>query len=500
MAGAILASILSVGALVRVASQPRLATTLAAETPLLQLVTPEGLLVVHSGGAYRVRSNLTIEPIVWNEYGKIIAVRSVSSYDGPGITGRSGRKIGILVSIERNGPPSLESLEIDGNQMGAFFQRHARPVGMIGDAVYYEEDGKLLGGGPNVPSESLEGVVEIDGQPYVLIGERGAHWLLDWNRQLHPLPEGAWSVWSASLLRPPLNSPSRVPYLDAHGKTHAFAPAGAPVLRVEADGTIVPVEISRSLDEPGVIVTSAGERRVEVKHTRRRVLVSVDGRPAWRAVATSGSTADFQAIPLGNRWLLAGGSEAIVLDSSFARIDHGEDMFVALTSQPRALWLLMLGALGLLALMLPWALCRALQLLRVGEKDLHVGTLKLPPGAVGATSNGRVELIGNCQLRAGGHLFDLGPRPLRIDRGAPLTDGDQVYVCGELEADQAGGPWRASHRQKLGGRHYFIGRGNRDDFAAHVTARANQKLLAFALVHLTLAFTVLGFLGLRPFI
>jgi hypothetical protein len=492
MSGAILASLLSVGALVRVASQPRLATTLAGEPPLLSLVTGDGLLVIHNSGAYRIKDDLAIEPIVWNEYGKIIAVRSVSSHDG---------KIRLLASIERNGPPALESLEIDGNRMGELPQPKTRPVGIIGDLVYFTHDGHLLDNGPAVPDEALEGVVEIDGQPYVLIGERGAHWLLDWNRKLHPLPDGAWSVWSASLLRPPLNSPSRVPYLDAHGKTHAFAPAGAPVLRVEADGTtIVPVEISRSTDEPGVIVTSAGESRVELKHTRRRVLLSADGQPAWRAVATSASTADFQAIPLGNRWLITGGSEAVLLDSSFARVDRGADMFVALTSQPRALWMILLFALGGLALMLPWVLGRALRILRVIDRELHVGTIKLPPGAVGATSRGNVELTGNCQLRSGSNVFDLAPRPLRIDRGAPLTDGDQVYVYGEIEADRAGGPWRASHRQKLGGRLYFIGRGNQDDFAAHVTARANQNLLAFALLHLTLAFTVLGFLGLRPFI
>src|SRR3954470_22357002 len=108
MAAAMVASLLSVGALVRVAAQPRLATPLAAEAPLLSLVTGDGVVVVHANGAYRIKSNLRIAPIAWSEYGRILAVRSV---------GHLADGIGLIVSIERGGLPELETLVIDGDRM-----------------------------------------------------------------------------------------------------------------------------------------------------------------------------------------------------------------------------------------------------------------------------------------------------------------------------------------------------------------------------------------------
>src|SRR5689334_5200239 len=81
MGGALLASLLSVAALSRVASQPRLATTLPGATaaPLLSVVTPDhAVLVVTASGAYRVRSDLQIAPLEWKEYGRIVAVRSAA--------------------------------------------------------------------------------------------------------------------------------------------------------------------------------------------------------------------------------------------------------------------------------------------------------------------------------------------------------------------------------------------------------------------------------------
>src|SRR5207248_5400678 len=128
-----------------------------------------------------------------------------------------------------------------------------------------------------------------------------------------------------------------------------------PVLRVDADGTLTPIAISHSLDEPGVVVTSIGDDRIEVKHAQRRVLVAANGRPAWRAVATSTLPCDFQAIPVGDRWMLLGdhGYEAVALDHALGRADSGEPMIVALTSQPEGVWLALLALLGLFGEALP---------------------------------------------------------------------------------------------------------------------------------------------------
>jgi hypothetical protein len=512
MGGALLASVLSVAALMRVTAQPRLASSLqpSSATPLLSVVTPDGVVVLTTGGGYRVRSTLAVEPIAWSEYGKIIAVRSAAWWNG---------KLAVLASVERDGSPEPDVLVVEGNELSPQARGSHNVFGMAagpdGLSLYLHYEGHamrapLAGGGlskgPEVPSDALEGVITLDDKPYLLIGERGAHWLLDWQRTLHPMPEGAFAVWSSTLLRPPLSTASRVPFLDSHGHTHVYAPAGPPILRVE-DGKLAPLAVTRSLDEPGVIVTSLGDERVEVHHVNRRVYVASSGRPAWRAVATSMAPYDFHAVPLGDRWLLLGdhGFEAVALDANLQRLDAGEPMFVALTSQPIGVWLALMSLLGLFVAALPFAIRRAAAMLRLAEdrSALFLGALKLPPGAVGATGRtGRVNLAGDCHLRAGNRTYDLSPGPLRADSGAPLCDGDLVYVVGRVETDHQGGPWRASQRERIvpqNGR-YLIGRGDRDDFVYQLTARANARLLAFALAHLTLAMGILGFLGLRPFI
>jgi hypothetical protein len=514
MAGALVATALSVAALWRVAAQPRMATTLsgATATPLVTVVTPDGVVVVTSSGAYRVRRDLQVEPIEWKQWGKILAVRSVAWNEG---------RLALVASVERDGAADMMLMTVEGRQLVERVRLDHEVVGMTSEAdgliVYVNRDGHAVRLpafrshgeqiGPKVPSEAQEGVLVVDGKPFLLIGERGAHWLLDWERKLHPMPDGAYSAWSASLLRPPLSNVSRVPFLDAHGRTHVYAPAGAPVLRVEADGTLAPIAISRSLDEPGVIVTSDGHERIEVRHATRRVFVASSGSPAWRAVATSTLQCDFQAIPFEKGWLVLGdhGYEGVYLDAKLLRTDAGEPMFVALTSQPQTVWLFLLGVLAAFAAALPLVVRRTLRTLRLADDStrLFLGTLKLPPGAVGTSdSDGRVHLARDCRLRAGGHTYDLTSGPLRTDVGPPLCDGDRVYVVGRVEADHEGGPWRASHRERIvpaDGR-YLIGRGDGTDFAHQWSARANARLLGFALAHLTLAMTVLGFLGLRPFI
>jgi hypothetical protein len=115
-----------------------------------------------------------------------------------------------------------------------------------------------------------------------------------------------------------------------------------------------------------------------------------------------------------------------------------------------------------------------------------------------------VALSGICELRAGGERLELGSGPQRFDFAAevPLVDGDPVYVVGKIEADSDGGPWRTSQRKRLvaDGPCYAIGRGGALDFERHLIARANGRLIGLALLHFALALTLLGCLGLRPFV
>jgi hypothetical protein len=521
--GALVASALSVVALVRVAHQPRLATPLGSgSAPLLTAITPSGILVLTPTGGQRIDGQGRATPL--RSRGVLRSIRSAAWWDGA---------LALVANVEEDARESSQLLIVEHDAITSVRVGGLQRIAVLGgeqlrvftviddhhvDARTVERDGD--GWRVEAPAEtrfalvdSVEGVLDVGGQPYLLIGERGAHWMVDRLQHLWPIPAGAFSVWSASVLRPPLNSPSRVPYLDGAGHALAFTPVGAPTLVVDADGELTALPVTRGVDEPGVFVTNFGKHRLEVKHAHRRVLASSDQVPAWRAVATSVLPDDFLALPLpgSDLWLLTDRSctERVVVDGALNRYDQGDASatFAALTSQPRGVWLGLLGLLIVLAAAAPLVVRRARRELRILDygDGLFLGALKLPPGSVGQTDRrGLVPLSGDSQLRSGAHVFDLSSGARRFDDAgsAPLVDGDRVFVVGRVESDQAGGPWRASHRQRLGpdGGRFLIGRGNADDFARHLTARANARLFAFALVHLTLALSVLGFLGLRPYI
>jgi hypothetical protein len=222
---------------------------------------------------------------------------------------------------------------------------------------------------------------------------------------------------------------------------------------------------------------------------------------------------------MGAFWLLLSDTEKEValLDSDLNRAQPTsiEATVLALTDRPIADWLALLGLLGGFALMLPLLALRTVYTLRIldeqpprpdqpGAAGVLAGTLRIPPGAVVQIDrDGRAALTGVCELQVPGGALELSSGPQLLD-GAhqrPLVDGDKVYVVGRVASDSAGGPMRATHKRRVvpeRGR-YLIGRGSVTDFARHLSARENAHLLRFALLHLSLALTLLGFLALRPF-
>src|SRR5581483_11960158 len=136
-----------------------------------------------------------------------------------------------------------------------------------------------------------------------------------------------------------------------------------------------------------------------------------------------------------------------------------------------------------------------------GAAGLFVGTLEVPAGSMlSSTANAAA-----CKLRSSGVSAELQANPRRLDGStAPLIDGDQVYVFGELEHEGKGGPFRNADRRTLGpapgGRRYFVGLGGAADFVRHLIAHESARLTAVALAQLTFGLVILGCLALRPFL
>ena len=278
----------------------------------------------------------------------------------------------------------------------------------------------------------------------------------------------------------------------------------------------MPLSIAHSLDEPGVIETVQDDRRLELRVVHRKLYASSPAHVGWRAVASVALPSELAAFPTEHGWIALStlGDEAVALDADGARVrpTTSAATVAALTGRPLSDWLALLGLVGVLLLLLPLVVWRTVGTLRLLDEPpprpdqpdaagVMVGTLRLQPGVVVHTDGaGRAALSGVCALQAGGVTLELASRPLRFDGSAtPLVDGDPIYVLGRVETDTAGGPMRASQRKRLvplRGR-YVIGRGGAADFARHLEARANAGLVRFALVHLGLAATILGFLSMR---
>ena len=165
------------------------------------------------------------------------------------------RVVGIAVPAA--GPESLEQLlgELPaGTGMAFVVVQHNEWWGPLDDLLmrHCEMPVRL----------AAEGMLFIDGEPHLLVGERGAHWLIDLQGRILPMPGGSFAVWSpSSVLRS-----GGMPFLDQHGVAHAYEPGVRWLsLAVDEEGALTALPISRGLDESGVLVTQDHSHRVELR-------------------------------------------------------------------------------------------------------------------------------------------------------------------------------------------------------------------------------------------
>jgi len=553
VAAAILTSLLCGAALFKLAAVPRVTRALTpppSELPErhLALATPDGLLVVEAEAAYRLTPSL--ERLSWPDGLHVTQIRSVAWLDGALAIVYNGSspdrpvRDGVVVvrhdRVDEIEVPALRSPErlLSVQAVGDHFELYlvtdfqfgvgTNTAHLMTAELPREATSALRFIEAPISSKihvtAIEGVLRVNDQPLLLVGERNAHWLIDFQGNLKTMPGGATSVWSASHIPWPAHSPvgrgMRTPFLDEHGGFQAFA-SGVTYLTFALDGQgrLGALPVTHGLDEPGVLVTSYAGERLELKHARRRLYAASPSHVVWRAVATSSAPYDFAAFPLHGNWLALsdGVKEVALVDNDGARLQPTSTAatVLALTGRPIVDWLALLALLGGFALALPLLAIRTARALRIldekapradqpGASGLLTGTLRLQPGAVvHIEGSGRAALVGICELQSAGGTVELTSGPQLLD-GAyhrPLVDGDTVYAVGTVEVDGEGGPMRATHKKRLvpaQGR-YFIGRGTAADFARDLAARENAALLRFALLHLSFALTVLGFLALRPF-
>jgi hypothetical protein len=194
----------------------------------------------------------------------------------------------------------------------------------------------------------------------------------------------------------------------------------------------------------------------------------------------------FSAVPLGQSWLWLGEAQAYLTDGSGRRLDQVSRMtsLRVLTDDPSPAWLLIFALIAVGALSLPLLIFRAFRVAEVANTRALFGTLRIPEGgALETDKRGHVEIKAGTSVRIDGHDVELGPGLRRADARieVPLIDGDDVFVLGQVQGDDAG-PWRSSGRKRLipdGNRHH-IGRGTAADFAGQMTARANATILKVA--------------------
>ena len=529
VAAALVASVLCVVSLARLAALPSVASILAPReqpvAPRLAIATDEGLLVIAADSAFLITPSLERMPFAWPAGAHVDLILSSAWNAGRlALICRQGREDKVLdVSIagarvtEVGMPMRVKPLAVHraGTGFHLYYLDGMHLIRASLDQPYFADPWRV-GLAYNIHLDAIEGMVFTDGTPLLIVGERGAHWLIDFSGQIHPMPAGATALWSASHIPSAVAlRGARVPFLDEEGVAHAFSSGlGYGAFTVEENGELLALPIAHGVDEPGVIETSQHARRLELRTRRHRLYASSPAHVAWRAVASTTTPYEFAAFPIGDRYLALSeeGREAVLLDAGGQRLSptSAAATVEALTGRPIDQWLALLGLLGLLTLALPLLVLRAARALRIlderaprvdepGARGLFTGILRVPPGAVLHTDSS-----GHTALHAAGTTLDLSSCPRRHDFDAhtPLVDGDPVYLVGQIETDTAGGPMRATLRKRLHatrGR-YLIGRGTAADFARHLTTRANAALYRFALLHLALALTLLGLLALRPFV
>jgi hypothetical protein len=513
-----IASLLCVFSLTKLASAPRVVRALTPPREdvhrRLAVASSDGVLVVEADGAYRVGPDLRRHQLGWPQGVHIDAISSVSA----------GRNGGVALIFIQSGERRV--LFLDGER--AIAGKHADELPLAvhgGEIITRSADGLTrlpidLASPPEplplderIQLDAIEGITWIDGGPHLLVGERGAHWLIDLDGKVLPMPGGSFAVWSASMMF----RSGHLPFLDEHGVAHAYESGVSwTSFTVEPNGELMALPIARGLDEAGVLATAYGGRRLELRATGRRLQASTTTQVAWQSIASTTGAYEFAAFPVGDRWMLLNedGSEAVLIDGA-GRPLHRSSVgatVAALSGLPLAAWMGLVGLLFGLLLFVPMLIARTAQALKLLDetapradqpdaRGVFFGTLQLPPGSLVGAPMGRRVNLAQARLRASGLTIDLASGPRRLGQGAPFVDGDPVYVVGAVANDTAGGPMRATHRKALGpdGKLYFIGRGGPSDFERDLARFESFRLTVFALAQLGLSLAVLMALGLRPF-
>ncbi len=371
-----------------------------------------------------------------------------------------------------------------------------------------------------LPPTAVEGIVFEGSDPLLVVSHKRAHWLVDAQGALRPMPGSALSLWTPSFLRPPSSTPWREPFVDDQMAVFAFVPgSSALAFTIGSASELDPLIVTHG-DEPGVFAsTSASGDHVEVKHIRRRVWVRQGAPDRWVPLAISTSTADFVAYPVGPGWIALSETpatgvnsdeelgEAIAFDDRLNRIDRGGLSSVStLAGAGQAVWVGLTALLLLSLALLPLVVIRLRRRFLVDEDDVYVGFLRAAPGAVVSTDGtGRAVFDGGtCELASPRGVFELTRAPLRIDEGSgrPLIDGDAVYLVGRPENGiNDAGPWRAAQRARLAtaGELYLIGRGGRQELARNVAQIFNRRLALLVVAQLAAGIVLFSLIHVRTF-
>src|SRR6478609_5361197 len=255
---ALVASALCVATLGRLASAPPVVHTLAPTRDDVHrrfaIAGTDGVLIVESDAAYHVDRNLQRHDLAWPMALHIDYITSITHHAG-GIRAvyvNHGKRGFLYVGAHAVIMDSQETaFAVHGDE---FIHREEGVLKRVVDDGAYLEPLPIS---DRIHGDAVEGMSWIEGKPHLLVGERGAHWLIDFDGQILPMPGGSFSVWSASNT---LRS-GKMPFLDEHGVTHAYESGTRWLaMSLEPTGELMALAISRGLDESGVLATSLDGR------------------------------------------------------------------------------------------------------------------------------------------------------------------------------------------------------------------------------------------------
>ena len=244
VAGALVASVLCVVALGRLLEMPPVATGLPpsqSEPGTLKLLVsvPEGVLRIEGDGAALVTPRLERVALGWPTDVHVDAVYGVAWTDGVlAAVYRHGTHEGVLrIDVaSRKATAAFEPLDVGRRSLGrraagdAFaLYRIDRGVGRVvrfGAREVFPADAdaawRVAPIAPHIHLDAVDGILYRNDKPLLVVGERGAHWLVGFDGRIERMPENALSVWSTSHVPSGAGHDVRVPFLDEGGVAHAF--------------------------------------------------------------------------------------------------------------------------------------------------------------------------------------------------------------------------------------------------------------------------------------